>query len=208
MGNLAFEVTEEKLKREMEKFGEVQSVRLITDGRGLSRGYVFYDRGWFEITELTSLFGRFGYVTFVHQSDATKVLENLNQQLFEGRRLSLGYANHSIRSAYREPGIPTPPSKTLFIGNMSFELTDQDLNDLFRNIRDVVDVRVAIDRRTGQPRGFAHADFLNVEGAQKAKEILEQKVVAGRKLRVDFSRSSSAVNSTFPTRDRENSQES
>lgn len=85
---------------------------------------------------------------------------------------------------------PNPPSRTLFIGNMSFEMSDRDLNDLFREIRNVVDVRVAIDRRTGQPRGFAHADFTDVESATKAKEILQGKQIFERKLRVDFSSSS------------------
>jgi RNA recognition motif-containing protein len=51
-------------------------------------------------------------------------------------------------------------------------------------------VRVAIDRRSGQPRGFAHADFIDIASAQRAKEHLEKKVVYGRQLRVDFSQSS------------------
>lgn len=81
------------------------------------------------------------------------------------------------------------PSKTLFIGNMSFEMTDQDLNDMFRHIKNVVDVRVAIDRRTGQPRGFAHADFVDTASAEKAFEELKDKAVYGRKLRLDYSAS-------------------
>jgi nucleolin len=80
-----------------------------------------------------------------------------------------------------------PPSKTLFIGNIAFEMSDADLNKLFRDIRNVLDVRVAIDRRTGQPRGFAHADFVDVESAAKGKEALADKEVYGRRLRVDFS---------------------
>jgi len=68
-------------------------------------------------------------------------------------------------------------------------MSDADLNKLFRDIRNVIDVRVAIDRRTGQPRGFAHADFVDVESAQKAMEFLQNKDVYGRTLRVDFSSS-------------------
>lgn len=79
------------------------------------------------------------------------------------------------------------PAKTLFIGNMSFEMTDKDLNNLFREIKNVIDVRVAIDRRTGQPRGFAHADFIDTDSASKALEILELKEIYGRRLRVDYS---------------------
>lgn len=81
------------------------------------------------------------------------------------------------------------PTKTLFIGNMSFDMSDRDLNNLFREIKNVIDVRVAIDRRTGQPRGFAHADFTDVASAEAALEELRGKMVCGRPLRVDFSTS-------------------
>ena len=84
-------------------------------------------------------------------------------------------------------GYTAEPSRTLFIGNMSYELSDKDLNDLFKTIRNVIDVRVAIDRRTGQPRGFAHADFVDIASAEAAKEILQSKEFYGRQLRVDFS---------------------
>lgn len=86
-----------------------------------------------------------------------------------------------------------PPSKTLFIGNMSFEMTDRDLNNLFRGIRNVVDVRVAIDRRTGQPRGFAHADFIDVKSAMEALRVLSEKETYGRRLRIDYSFSNSTA---------------
>ena len=79
------------------------------------------------------------------------------------------------------------PTKTLFIGNLAFEMTDADLNKLFRDIKNVIDVRVAIDRRTGQPRGFAHADFTDVTSAEEAMKVLQGKSVYDRSLRVDFS---------------------
>ena len=65
--------------------------------------------------------------------------------------------------------------------------------DLFREIGNVVDVRVAIDRRSGQPRGFAHADFIDVQSAERAKAVLESKTIYGRTLRVDYSMESSKV---------------
>src|SRR5690349_4379284 len=88
------------------------------------------------------------------------------------------------------------PAKTLFIGNLPFEMTDADLNSLFRDISNVVDVRVAIDRRTGQPRGFAHADFIDVDSAMKAAKALEGKEVYNRALRIDYSLSVHRQSST------------
>lgn len=132
----------------------------------------------------------FGYVEFDSQEAADAAKANLDQQVLEGRRMSVQYT--SKNASQRDGGAlrpPVAPSKTLFIGNMSFEMSDKDLNDLFRNIKNVLDVRVAIDRRTGQPRGFAHADFIDVASAENAKMELADKVIFGRKLRVDFSAS-------------------
>ncbi|KAJ4345255.1 uncharacterized protein N0V89_011385 [Didymosphaeria variabile] len=172
VGNLYYEVTADQLKRVFGRFGEVDSVRVIYDNRGLSRG--------------------FGYIEFKEVKDAQAACENLDMQVFEGRNLVVQFHQPKENSKTRsESGsiVPNPPSKTLFIGNMSFEMSDKDLNDLFRDIRNVMDVRVAIDRRTGQPRGFAHADFIDVASATRAKDVLGDKVIYGRQLRVDFSKS-------------------
>ncbi|KAH8732895.1 hypothetical protein GQ44DRAFT_696630 [Phaeosphaeriaceae sp. PMI808] len=178
VGNLYYEVTADQLKKVFSRFGEVSGVKLVYDNRGLSRG--------------------FGYVDFQNISDAQSAIDNLDMQLFEGRNLVVQYHRAKPRSG---SGIgngnfahePSAPSNTLFIGNMSFEMSDKDLNDLFRDIRNVMDVRVAIDRRTGQPRGFAHADFVDVASATKAKQILQSKTIYGRELRVDFSKSTTMV---------------
>jgi nucleolin len=93
----------------------------------------------------------------------------------------------NYQAATRREQKPNPPSKTLFIGNLAFEMSDADLNKLFRDIRNVIDVRVAIDRRTGQPRGFAHADFVDVDSAMNGLKVLQDKEIYGRRLRVDYS---------------------
>jgi nucleolin len=129
----------------------------------------------------------FGYVEFATTAQATAAIEGKHQSVYEGRRLVVNYQ----AATKRENGV-NAPSKTLFIGNLAFEMSDADLNKLFRDIRNVIDVRVAIDRRTGQPRGFAHADFVDVESAQKGHEALKDKEVYGRKLRVDYSAGSTS----------------
>ena len=113
----------------------------------------------------------------------------MHMQTYEGRRVVVQYAVSKMKHA--TPGEKNPPTKTLFIGNMSFEMSDQDLNDLFRGIANVIDVRVAIDRRTGQPRGFAHADFTDIGSAEAAMKKLDGREFYGRKLRLDFNTSSS-----------------
>lgn len=183
VGNLYFDVRSEDLKKEFERAGPIDEAKVIMDHRGLSKG--------------------FGYVRFQDIASATKAIELYNLQNFEGRRLSVQYSiyrgrpthgqgrstdSYDSRTLTERP--QNPPTKTLFIGNMSFDMSDRDLNDLFRGVKDVIDVRVAIDRRTGQPRGFAHADFVDVKSATDAAEYLKGKVVCGRPLRIDFSTSS------------------
>jgi nucleolin len=133
---------------------------------------------------------RFGYVEFEEISSAGAAVKALNQEVFQGRRMAVQYHRRREPISLTQPRQPNEPSKTLFIGNMSFEMSDKDLNDLFREVRNVIDVRVAIDRRTGQPRGFAHADFIDIDSAIKARNFLQEKEIYGRKLRVDFSASS------------------
>ena len=121
---------------------------------------------------------------------ASKAVEAFHDQVLDGRRLMVNYAKgtrqgrrHSLGEGPKE----LTPSRTLFIGNMSYDMTDRDLNNLFSKIENVIDVRVAIDRRSGQPRGFAHAEFTDIESATKAKQLLENKEVCGRLLRLDYS---------------------
>lgn len=135
---------------------------------------------------------RFGYVGFKDIETATKAIRMLDSEYLEGRRITVHYARPPSDRPPRDPKEgpePTknPPSPTLFIGNMPFDMSDKDLNSLFSKVKNVTDVRVAIDRRTGQPRGFAHADFLDVESAQKAMQYFAALEVNGRILRLDFS---------------------
>ncbi|GFF38677.1 31 kDa ribonucleoprotein, chloroplastic [Aspergillus udagawae] len=162
VGNLFYDVTAEDLKNHMQKFGVVERVDLITDNRGMSRG--------------------FAYVHFDSIDAARRCVEAMHLQNYEGRRVSAQYASSGGGTRPLQP-----VSKTLYLGNLSFEMTDRDLNELFKDIDNVIDVRVSVDRRTGQPRGFAHAEFLDVESAQKAFEILSAKAPFGRRIRVDYS---------------------
>ncbi|MDI1491270.1 MAG: hypothetical protein OHK93_002479 [Ramalina farinacea] len=176
VGNLFFDVTAETLEQKFAEAGPIRETKVMRDGRGLSKG--------------------FGYVEFEDADTATRAIELFNMQNFEGRRLSVQFSRprapraQGDLSSYRGPNrARNPPTRTLFFGNMSFDMSDRDLNALFRSVKNVVDVRVAIDRRTGQPRGFAHADFTDVASAESAMEEMQGKMVGGRALRIDFSTS-------------------
>lgn len=125
---------------------------------------------------------RFAYVEFGALEEAAEAIEAMHMASFLGRRLNVQYVNRSDMRIKNNP-----ESKTLFIGNLSFNTTDEDLNELFKDVAGCVDVRVAMDRRTGQPRGFVHADFADVPSAVKAKEQLAGTQLYGRQIRIDYS---------------------
>jgi cold-inducible RNA-binding protein len=78
--------------------------------------------------------------------------------------------------------------KSLFVGNMSFQTTEADLNELFKPFGQVSRVHLAMDRETGRARGFAFVEMPNDEEAAKAIAGLDGKQVGGRNLKVNEAR--------------------
>ena len=59
-------------------------------------------------------------------------------------------------------------STKLYVGNLPFQTTDQDLQELFGTIGEVASVNVVTDRATGRARGFAFVEMSDPEAAQRA----------------------------------------
>jgi cold-inducible RNA-binding protein len=75
-------------------------------------------------------------------------------------------------------------SNKLFVGNLSFDTTENDLQDAFAAHGTVVEANLMMDRATGRPRGFGFVTMSTAEEAQKAIEALNGKSVGGRALTV------------------------
>jgi RNA recognition motif-containing protein len=74
----------------------------------------------------------------------------------------------------------------IFVGNMSFEATEQDLRDLFAgDNRQVERVSIVTDRDSGRPRGFAFVEMANAADASAAIAALDGKELHGRAMRVN-----------------------
>ena len=79
-------------------------------------------------------------------------------------------------------------SNKLFVGNLSFNTTENDLQDAFAAHGTVVEANLMMDRATGRPRGFGFVTMSTPEEAQKAVEALNGKSVDGRALTVNIAR--------------------
>jgi len=78
--------------------------------------------------------------------------------------------------------------KRLYVGNLSFETMESDINEVFAQFGSVADCHLITDRYTGKSRGFAFVEMGTDEEAQKAISELDGKVVDGRPLRVNEAR--------------------
>jgi len=85
--------------------------------------------------------------------------------------------------------------KNLFVGNMSFQTTADDLRALFEPFGQLARVHVATDRETGRARGFGFVEMTNDAEAAKAIAALDGKDVGGRNLKVNEARPKEAGSS-------------
>jgi len=79
-------------------------------------------------------------------------------------------------------------SKKLYVGNLAFQTTSQDLQQLFGQAGTVESASVIEDRDTGQSKGFAFVEMSTEEEATAAIEQFNGKEVAGRALKVNEAR--------------------
>lgn len=73
----------------------------------------------------------------------------------------------------------------LYVGNISFNTTEQDLLDLFGTIGSVETANIITERDTGRSRGFGFVEMASKEDAQNAIAELDGKEVEGRNLKVN-----------------------
>jgi len=76
----------------------------------------------------------------------------------------------------------------LFVGNLAFATTENDLQDAFAAFGTVMEVNLMMDRMTGKSRGFAFVTMSSPEEAQRAIEGLHGKNLGGRDLTVNVAR--------------------
>lgn len=76
----------------------------------------------------------------------------------------------------------------IFVSNLSFNVTDEDLHDFFAEYGDVSSAKVIMDKFTQQSRGFGFVEMADDEQARKAIQELDGGMVEGRAIRVSEAR--------------------
>jgi RNA recognition motif-containing protein len=76
-------------------------------------------------------------------------------------------------------------SSKLYVGNLPFSSSQDELHDLFSRHGEVVSVNVITDRETGRPRGFAFVEMEDSESADNAVRALDGVQLGGRTIKVN-----------------------
>jgi nucleolin len=80
----------------------------------------------------------------------------------------------------------SPPSATIFVGNLSFEATPEEVRETFEAYGTVTRVSLPTDRETGAIKGFGYVDYTSVEEAKEAMNNLTGASIQGRPMRLDY----------------------
>ncbi len=73
-------------------------------------------------------------------------------------------------------------SPRIYLGNLSYDASEEDLKDLFKGVGTVRNVEIVYNRRTHKSKGYGFVDMLNVEEAKRSVEVLHDQFFMGRKL--------------------------
>ena len=79
-------------------------------------------------------------------------------------------------------------SKKIFVGSLPFEMSDLELEDLFKQYGEVTSAKVIVDRDSGRSRGFGFVEMNSEGSAESAIEALNGTEVKGRTINVSIAR--------------------
>ncbi|ORZ31148.1 hypothetical protein BCR44DRAFT_1392928 [Catenaria anguillulae PL171] len=78
------------------------------------------------------------------------------------------------------------PSKVVFVGNIPFDKSEEDMSELFSQAGPLKSFRLVLDKDSLKPKGFGFAEYFDVDTAKSAVRNLNESDIGGRKLRVNF----------------------
>ena len=168
--NIGYSTTQEELAEFFAKYGDVEESKIVTDKQtGKSRG--------------------FGFLKFYEKKSAVAAMKDADNIVVGGRNLQIRYSNDKnsqIKGGNGNSAKKGPATEFgVFVGNISYKCTENDLKKFFKDCGKIAEVRIA-KRDDGKLKGFAHVDFETKEAMEKAVEK-NGKELQGRPLKIDQS---------------------
>ncbi|KAL7991129.1 hypothetical protein Chor_014559 [Crotalus horridus] len=161
--NLAYSVTQDELHAVFEDAVEVRLVSKDGNSKGIA------------------------YIEFKSEADAEKALEKQGIEI-DGRPIVLDYVGEKSQQEGRKPSKGAPSggeSKTLVVNNLSYDATEESLQEVFEKASAI---RIPQNNQ-GRPKGYAFVDFATAEEAKEAMSSCNNAEIEGRTIRLEFSNS-------------------
>src|SRR6187200_232308 len=102
----------------------------------------------------------------------------------KSRQVSASGLRHGIESLSANHGGQKTNQMNLYVSNLSYNLTDNELREAFERFGAVTHARIILDRETGRSRGFAFVEMPNDDEARAAINGLNSTELSGRPLKV------------------------
>ncbi|NXA76073.1 RBM34 protein, partial [Thryothorus ludovicianus] len=172
VGNLPVNCTLQVLKSLFTKYGQIQSIRfrsLIPAEDGISKKVAAIKRKVHPNVKSIN-----AYVVFKEECDAQKALKENGTEIASGFHIRVDTASETSSHDNK---------RSVFLGNLSYDILDDAVREHFLVCGDIVRVRVVRDSRTGLGKGFGYVLFENTDAVHLALK-LNNSVLMGRKVRV------------------------
>jgi len=169
--NLSFNTTEDQLRNFFSKYGTIDDLKILMRDDGKSKGI--------------------GFVEFNSRAEANKALADAGKLNLDGRDIQISFSNENRP----QPGGNNRPfqqnnqsrqggsSNTVFVGNLSFDSTEDSIREFFSQCGNVNAVRVAKNEQ-GKMKGFCHVEFDSNDAVASAIKLAGTQL-DGREIRVD-----------------------
>ncbi len=76
----------------------------------------------------------------------------------------------------------------LYVGNLSYDVNDQSLSDMFKEFGEVTEAVIIMDRMSNRSKGFGFVTFANDADAEKAISALDGKEMGGKNIKVNVAK--------------------
>lgn len=162
-GNLPYSCDSAHLAGIIQNYGSPELVEVLYDrDTGRSRGFAF--------------------VTMSSVEDCNAVIENLDGSEYGGRTLRVNFSDKP------KPKLPLYPETEykLFVGNLSWSVTSESLNQVFQEYGNVIGARVLYDGETGRSRGYGFVCYSTKAEMDTALESLNGVELEGRAIRISL----------------------
>ena len=130
----------------------------------------------------------FGFGKKKEQNDNKREKKNRNNppQKVRVAKTNNHGGNPAANGKSRRRATSTPPTRNarLYVGNLSYEATESELEDLFKGFGNVKSVDIIYNPRTYKSKGYAFVEMRKLEDAQRAAEVLHGQPFMGRELMV------------------------